>query len=111
MNIENINQTIGNNYNYIHRPLKSVIDWRGEDSNIGRKIATSAAIVGSALALLIDSIVSLALGVLTSPLLLGGVTTSFSFAKRSVKSAFMSVFLITYFQYENFTAKNLRIIN
>jgi len=107
MNISDINKAI-ETHNFVLKPKELVVDWRNDNPGLGRKVATSAALVAGSLAYLIDSIISLTLAILTSPLLLCGVTTSISFAKRAFCCGVGAILMISLYQYVNFSEEHMQ---
>jgi len=104
MNINTINKKIENHL-FFEDQIVSFGNWRGENPNIVKKIASSTLLIGSSLVFLVDAIVSLTLAIFTSPLFLVGLTTSYSFAKRSIVSLMGAGACLTYGQYLNFSNK------
>ncbi|CCB90594.1 unknown protein [Waddlia chondrophila 2032/99] len=98
---------------HIEQPHAAVLartacKWRDENVGVIRKVATGAALACSGLACLVDTVGSLALMILTSPLKLAGITFADSFFKRALASGLFGSMFLTVAQYDNIVADSIR---
>lgn len=82
-------------------------EWRDENVGVIRKVATGAALACSGLACLVDTVGSLALAILTSPLKLAGIKFADSFFIRALKSGLWGGVFLTVAQYDNIVADSI----
>lgn len=88
-------------------PSIIVTKWRDENSQVVRKIAAGPAMAGSALLSLIDTVGSLALGILSAPLMLGGVNFTVAFLRRAALNCMIAGLFLSFAQYYNLTAEKV----
>jgi len=106
MEINNIYQKIENRLIF-DKQIFDLAIWRDVNSSVSRKVATGAGLSLISLSRIIDSIVSLALAILSLPLLFAGIKFTQSFANRATMSLGTSLGLLTFYQYANITKDNL----
>ncbi len=88
-------------FNPVANGMGKIGEWRDENPTIVRKVVFGAVLVGSSLGLLIDSVTSLALAIITSPLELFGIHLAINFAQRSAGNFVISALCFTYLQCKN----------
>ena len=92
----------------IFNPIQQVIPWRDENPEVIRKVVTGALFAGSGLLSFIDTVASLALAILTSPLKLGGIKFTDAFLNRVKMNCAIGAMLLTVGQYDNITADTIK---
>lgn len=101
-------------YKVIETPLnahivRASIDWRNDNPTFFHRVAISLTMVSSAFLGVVDSIASLALSILFSPLELAGCQFSRNFFKRSIISGLCTGLSLTVMQYDNFAKQRIRL--
>ncbi|WP_041941458.1 hypothetical protein [Waddlia chondrophila] len=107
---KHIEQSICTHIERPHAALPGIAACKWRDENVGviRKVATGAALACSGLACFVDTVGSLALAILTSPLKLAGITFADSFFIRALGSGFCGGMFLTVAQYDNIVADSIR---
>lgn len=77
-----------NDFNPAYDLGDKVVIWRDSNPNIGRKVIAAAGLTAVGLGMLVDTVVSLALTILTSPLYLLGSSIPGNLAKRTLSYGF-----------------------
>ncbi len=85
-------------FNPVEKGFKKIVKWRDNAPGIGRRVVLGAALVGLSLGFLIDSVTSLALAIITSPLELFGIKFARNFAVRSFIGCAHAGFCLSIFQ-------------
>jgi len=106
MEISNIYQKIENRLIF-DKQIFTLAIWRDENSSVSRKVATGAGLSLISLCRIIDSITSVALGILSVPFMLIGIKLTQSFVGRATMSLGTSLGLLTFYQYVNFSKDSL----
>lgn len=87
--------------------VANISSWRDKDPNIFRKVVCGAGLLISGLAGLVDTVASLALGILTYPLNLFGYEFIKTFFQRALFGGYVSGMAITISQFDNLVEKKL----
>ena len=108
MSVASICNSIAQPLPFFEKSLENVGEWRDKDPSVIRKVATGAAFAGIGIASLVDAVVSVALAILTSPLLLAGMDFTKAFGERAMMNGFIAGAFLTVAQYDNATADSLK---
>jgi len=108
MSVASICNSIAEPLPFFEKSVENVTRWRDSDPSVIRKVATGAALAGIGIASLVDAVVSVALAILTSPLLLAGMDFSKAFIVRAMINGLIAGAFLTVIQYDNATADSLK---